>query len=89
MNLKSSFHLGIGVEQLILGLGVLFGEIFRESFSLKQSEAEAKISKSNSSFFIPFFSLGGGIDISSRFRLDYVLNFYKSSFLRFSTTYRL
>ncbi len=89
MNLKSSFRLGIGVEPLILGLGVLFGETFRESFSLKPSQTEPKISKDNSNFFIPFFSLGGGIDISSSFRLDYVLNFYKSSFLRFSTTYRL
>ena len=89
LNLKSAFRLGIGVEQLILGLGVLFGEIFRENFSLKQSETEPKISKDNSNFFIPFFSLGGGIDVSSRLRLDYVLNFYKSSFLRFSTTYNL
>jgi len=89
MNLKSAFRLGVGVEQLILGLGILFGETYEEHIYLRQSENEPNISNDTSNFFAPFFSLGGGIDISSSFRLDYVLNVYQSSFFRFSTTYHL
>ncbi|MFQ5707432.1 MAG: hypothetical protein ACE5HO_08305 [bacterium] len=86
VNLGSTFRLGIGVEQLILGLGVVFGETFDKE--VVDSKAEPKIG-ANKKFLIPLFSLGGGFKISSRFRLDYIVSPYYSSFLRFSTSYRL
>ncbi|MFQ5674269.1 MAG: hypothetical protein ACE5G1_00100 [bacterium] len=89
IDLGNSFRIGIGVEQLILGLGVLFAETFEKTTTIKPSQNGPKISTKGSRFFLPFFSLGGGVDVSSSFRLDYVFNFFKSSFLRFSTTYKL
>ena len=86
INLGNSIRLGIGVEQLILGLGVAFAETFREE--IIDTRETPKIDDRNR-FFIPFISLGGGFKLSSRFRLDYVINPLSSSFLRFSTSYRL
>ncbi|MFQ5650983.1 MAG: hypothetical protein ACE5IY_13660 [bacterium] len=85
MKLASSFRLGIGVEQLILGLGLLFGETFKSTI---ENQKQPTLSKPDD-FLLPFFSLGGGIKFSSHLRVDYVLSLYNSSFFRFSTTYRL
>lgn len=86
IDLGSAFRLGIGVEPLILGLGVVFGETFRTELVEFRTKTETA---DRSRIFLPFFSLGGGVKLGPRFRLDYVLNFYNSSFLRFSTSYRL
>jgi len=86
IDLGKSFRIGIGVEPLILGLGIAFAESFRTE--LVDFRTKTEIADRNSLFF-PFFSLGGGVKIGSRFRLDYVLDLYNSSFLRFSTSYRL
>ncbi len=86
IDLKSAIRLGIGVEPLILGLGVVFGETFRT----EQVEFRTKTEVADRhNRFLPFFSLGGGVKLGPKFRLDYVLNLYNSSFLRFSTSYRL
>jgi len=81
-----ALRLGIGVEQLILGLGFLTAKTFREE--IQDDESEPDISEPNK-FFIPFFSLGGGVRINSSIRLDYVLSLYNSAFFRFSTTFLL
>jgi hypothetical protein len=86
ISLGSAFRVGIGVEQLILGVGVVFGETFKEE--LKDSNPEPEVSEKNQ-IFLPIFSLGGGFRLGSRFRLDYVVSPYNSSFLRVSTSYRL
>jgi hypothetical protein len=86
IDFSNALRLGIGVEPLILGLGVVFGETFRTErveFRTKTEVADGN------KLFLPFFSLGGGVKFGPRFRLDYVLNLYNSSFLRFSTSYRL
>lgn len=92
INLSNAFRLGIGVEQLILGLGVVFAETFREEINEEiidtRVDTTMKIDKKHK-FFIPFISLGGGFRLSSRLRLDYVISPYNSSFLRFSTSYSL
>lgn len=82
----NALRIGIGVEQLILGLGLLTGKTFREE--IQDDEVEPDISEPNS-FFVPFFSLGGGVKINSSIRLDYVLSLYNSAFFRFSTTFLL
>jgi len=81
----NSFRLGIGVEQLILGLGVVFGETFRQTI---KNDEEPNVSKKGK-FFLPFFSLGGGVKVSSSVRFDYVLSLYNSSFFRISSTFLL
>jgi len=86
INLGSAFRVGIGVEQLILGLGIVFAETFREEVI---DTREAPKIDDNDKFFIPFLSLGGGFRFSSRLRFDYIINPFNSSFLRFSTSYRL
>ncbi len=86
IDLGSAYRLGIGVEQLILGLGVVFGQTFRKT--VIDSREEPEIGK-RKRLFLPFFSLGGGVNLGSRFRLDYILSLNNSSFLRFSTSYRL
>ncbi|MFQ5602979.1 MAG: hypothetical protein ACE5HS_06890 [bacterium] len=86
IDLGSAVRLGIGVKPLILGLGVLFAKSFREE-NIEIGANPTIADKKN--IFIPFFSLGGGIKIGPRFNFDYILNFYNSSFLRFSTSYRL
>ncbi len=84
LRLENAFRLGIGVEQLTLGLGVLLGESFKTTLE----DGELEISEPDRVFF-PFFSLGGGVRLSTHFHLDYVVSLYNSSFFRFSTTYRL
>ncbi|RMF57613.1 MAG: hypothetical protein D6743_18680 [Calditrichaeota bacterium] len=86
VDFKNAFRLGIGVEQLILGLGVVFGETFRvENKDLDPTPDIAD----RKTFFLPFFSLGGGVNLSPSLRLDYIFSPYNSSFIRFSTTYRM
>ncbi len=85
IKLGSAFRFGIGVKQLILGGGVLFGESFKTT--LKNNEVP-EISKPGD-ILLPFFSLGGGFKMSSHFRFDYVVSLYSSSFFRFSTSYHL
>lgn len=81
----SAFRIGIGVEELILGSGIVFAETFKaEIIDNEPPEISDK-----DKVFLPFFSLGGGVKLSSHFRLDYVLTLYNSSFFRFSTTYNL
>ncbi|NIR52660.1 hypothetical protein GWO43_29070 [candidate division KSB1 bacterium] len=87
INLGTTVRLGIGVEQLMVGLGVVLAETFREE-NLNTAGEEPDISDRDK-LLLPYFSLGGGVNISSRFRLDYVVNLYNSSFLRFSTSYIL
>lgn len=82
---QNGIRIGIGVEPLILGLGLLTGETFKVT---TEDEKDPKISDPDR-FFLPFFSLGGGVRLSRHLRFDYVLSLYSSSFLRFSTTYRL
>ncbi|MFQ6116190.1 MAG: hypothetical protein ACE5NG_19175, partial [bacterium] len=86
INLGSAFRVGIGVQQLMLGLGVVFGETFKEEITDPGTEPEIA---EEEKIFLPIFSLGGGFRLGSRFRLDYVISPYNSSFLRFSTSYRL
>ncbi len=83
---SNALRIGIGVEPLILGLGIVFAETFK--VTIEDDELEPDVSERNR-FFLPFFSLGGGVNLNSRFRLDYVATPFNSSFLRFSTTYRL
>jgi len=85
LKLGSAFRFAIGVEQLLVGGGVLFLETFKET--RHDDRLELDISKRDN-LFVPFFSLGGGVDMGSRFRLDYVATLFSSSFLRFSTSYR-
>lgn len=84
--LRNAFRFGIGVEQLILGLGVVFAETFNEKFDMDSLDPK---DESRDKLFFPFISLGGGVQIGGRFRLDYSVSPYNSSFLRFSTSYRL
>lgn len=87
VDLGSAFRLGIGVEQLIIGVGFVLGKTFREE-NMNAPGKTPDIAEKNG-FFLPFFSLGGGVDVGAHFRLDYAFSLYNSSFLRFSTTYRL
>lgn len=97
VDLGRAFRAGIGVEQLILGVGVLFAHTFREEVKeviVPEGGAEPedgepfKVDVSDKhKFVIPFFSLGGGFRVTSRFRLDYFASLYNSSFLRFTTSY--
>ncbi|RMD95571.1 MAG: hypothetical protein D6813_00110, partial [Calditrichaeota bacterium] len=86
IRLKNAIKLGIGVEQLILGLGVIFGETFRQETVLGRTEPKED---KPTTFFVPLFSLGGGFKFKSRLRFDYVVSPYHSSFFRFSTSYQL
>ncbi len=81
IRLKNAYRLGIGVEPLILALGFVSAETFRETFG-----DDARVTITRSRFFIPMFSLGGSITFG-HFRLDYIASFTHSSFLRFSTSY--
>ncbi|MFQ5638885.1 MAG: hypothetical protein ACE5IR_12930 [bacterium] len=82
IELGSSYRIGIGVEPLIIGLGLVLGDTFSETTTNGDAP---KISRNR--IFVPVFSLGGGVKIGPRFRLDYVLSLLNSSFLRFSTSY--
>jgi hypothetical protein len=84
LDLGTAIRVGIGVEPLILGLGVLFSETFNREYDAGKLKKNTR-----DNLFIPFVSLGGGIQIGSRFRLDYTVSPYNSSFLRFSTSYKL
>ncbi len=84
LNLGNSVRLGGGIEQFMIGVGA----VFAESFSQIVENGELTTDTRNS-LFLPFISLGGGVDLGSKFRLDYVLSLNASSFFRFSTTYRL
>jgi len=85
--LGSAFRLGIGVEPLMVGVGAVLAETFQEKNTNTQG-VTPDISE-RKTILLPFFTLGGGVKFGPRFRLDYVLNLYESSFLRFSTSYRL
>lgn len=84
VDLGTSIRMGGGIEQLTIGVGA----VFAESFSKVMENGELT-TDTRDSLLLPFISLGGGVDLSSNFRLDYVVSLYESSFLRFSTTYRL
>ncbi len=83
-HLNSSLRVGIGIKKLILGTGFLLGNTFKET--IDGDDSEPKVSNKDT-FLLPFFSLGGAMNIGSNFTIDYILGLYSSSFLRFSTTY--
>lgn len=81
----NGFRVGFGVRPMMLGLGFITGETFSSTI---EDSGSHPVKESNN-IILPFFSLGGGIRVSSHFDVDYVLSLYNSSFFRFSTTYRL
>lgn len=92
LQLSHALRLGIGVEQLMLGLGLLMGETFRVEISenIEDPETPPEVTVGEkSTFILPLFSIGGGIRLTSRLRLNYAARLFSSSFLRFSTSYRL
>ncbi len=90
LRLKTAYRIGIGVEPLILGLGVTFAETFREIRTVERDDLGndvVDLDTGGADFFIPIFSLGGTFHVGRHFRFDYVASLLNSSFFRFSTSY--